>query len=298
MLIRKIVLLSLILITCMACNKVSEEQIQNTFDYVPEKTSLIIESADFSAMGDVMQNNVIFDDINQEQHVLLKRINRLVNYIPNSSGLLNFSQLGNKNYFLTFIENKNTTRFQLEKSSIQDSVIYEQKKIYKLNLEDELYYTQLSNLNIFSESKLIIENSIRNYTYGIEQGIDFNKLRKTVSNNSASVYFNSDHLIDLVALGFHPKKFPIFQNLFGWSAFDLKFSEEQIRLSGVYPFTSESQHKIHLLTNQKAFETTMARFVPMSAIGVETYGINDLKNYFKKQKTIAFSGSGGGISCS
>lgn len=286
MLIRKIVLLILILITCMACNKVSEEQIQNTFDYVPEKTSLIIESADFSAMGDMMQNNVIFNDINQEQHELLKRINRLVNYIPNSSGLLNFSQLGNKNYFLTFIENKNTTQFQLEKSSIQDSVIYEQKKIYKLNLEDELYYTQLSNLNIFSESKLIIENSIRNYTYGIEQGIDFNKLRKTVSNNSASVYFNSDHLINLVALGFHPKKFPIFQNLFGWSAFDLKFSEEQIRLSGVYPFTPESQHKIHLLTNQKAFETTMARFVPMSAIGVETYGINDLKNYFKNKKQL------------
>ena len=286
MLTKKIFLFCLISLVCFGCKEVSEEQLQNSFDYVPEKTSLIIESKDFSGMNDLLEEHPIFQDVQQNQHEIINRINNLVSYIPNSSGLLSFSQLGNKNYFITFIENKNSTNFQLDQSSIQDSVIYEQKKIYRLNTSDELYFTQLNNLNIFSESKLIIENSIRNYTYGIEQAVDFNQLRKTVNNNSVSVFFNSDDLIDLISLGFHPKKFPIFKKLFGWAAFDLKLDKEQIRLSGVYPFATEDQHKLLLLGQQESYETQMADFVPMSAIGVETYGINDLEKLQKSKKSI------------
>ncbi|GEM_PF-1325456 len=286
---RKIILFIYFLTFFWSCTKVSEEQLQNSFDYVPENTNLIIESKDFSGIENILNQNSIFENTHLNEHELFNRINSVVNYIPNSSGLLNFSELGGKNYFLTFIENKKATDFKLEKTNIKDSVVYEQKKIYYLNTEKELFFTQLNNLNIFSESKLIIENCIRNYTYGIEQKIDFNQLRKGVNSSSPSVYFNSNDFLELTALGFHPKQFPIFKNLFGWSAFDLKFTSQHIRLSGAYPFSNEDQFQLQLLTHQEAFETQMHAFMPMNALGAESYGIHDLKAFIQDKKKLRLS---------
>lgn len=286
MLIRKIILFNFIFLTLLACKDVSEEQLQNSFDYVPENTSLIIEAKDFSNFEDFAKENPLLENLIFKEHKLFERTHKLVSYIPHSSGLLSFSQIGNKNFFLTFIENKAAAKFTVKPENISDSVTYEQKKIYQLKDKDELYFTQLNNLNILSESKLIIENCIRNYTYGIEQKIDFTNLRKTINESSPSLFFNSDQLVSLTSLGFHPKQFPIFKNLFGWSAFDLKFNKEHVRLSGVYPFTAEDQHKIHLLNNQDAIETSFAKFVPMNAIGVESYSINKLDKFTENKKRL------------
>ena len=237
---------------------------------VPTDPVLIIKNR-----ADLNKNLVNFNNgLNQ---ILVKNLDSIKDYDLPSETLTSYHVIGKneikpisfRHYIAGYYENKN----------IIDSIEYENHLIKKIGNEEYFHFSTVkNNILIQSESKLLIENSLRNSNLinknNEEELLDLDKI-----SNSSTVLFISEKLenfIDNKELNY----FFSIRDLSKWFQFDVDLNKNGIILNGVSFQNDSIPRPINYLNGTNSSESELLNLVPNNFIDFRSFGF-DFKQYLK-----------------
>lgn len=223
------------LILCVFCFSCQEDKVEkvNSTAFIPIDAGMIIKLNDFSSWQSKIESQKFISK--QKGNPLiefwsLKAWNNLMEMPKNL--ILAYNQLG-KNKLIETIIYKKKVENNIKVESKQ-TYQYDQINIKEFEIDGQNFYlTDLGQKTIVSQSKIILENIIRNHNAGIETPETLDKLLKVLSDNTPSLVINTD-LFGEISETLFKSEFP--ETLLGLSnyvGFDLNINEEQILLSGI-----------------------------------------------------------------
>ena len=285
----------LIGITILGCTK-KTSQSETLAHYAPKDAAIVFSIKSLDIFTSNLQNNeFIYDNsefhLNQDTKEVLKNLKYIKT--PNSA-LLSFSKIGQNEFGFTFITKDSPNLIQTD--SIANKTIesqdYSNKTIKKLTLENSVSYaTTLDSIFIASNSKLLIENAIRNYSNNIKNQ-DLKELIDT-SGDGTSVFINTTYFNTAFNDYFsNTKNLPIEKFTTNLSL-DLEISQKTLQLNGV-AITNDSIPKIlDIFKGVEPQETHIAKITPLSATGFYSFTYNsfeilreNLKTYHAKDRAL------------
>jgi len=174
-----------------------------------------------------------------------------------------------------------------EKDSLllQSKISYEYEgfKINELSSEKENYFiVNINENNILSNSKIILENVVRNYTNDIKTPIKVSKLLNGLSEDSPSVILRTESFSKLFGPYFK-NNFP--EQLLGLSdylGFDLKIDDKKIFLGGIVFNTKQDNWSV--FKNIKAKESLIAEVLPKSFVQAKSILVSDYYTLYPTNK--------------
>ena len=275
----KAILKLFLIIFFLGCVKESKESFK-LFDYLPQNTFLVFKVNDISQ---IKSSNLLSNILSIEKDYR-ERYNRLLTS-PNSEEILFF--------FTTIGKNKDAISFISKSNQIDTTKLYNEKIIYSgieiginQNNKRETYTSNIDGFKIVSESKLVIEDCIRNYL-NKKKGIinkGFHELTKIMDKEST------------VNIFIHPQSKKIIRNFFPyapifpktgneWIGLDMDFSSDIFSLNGIVFVNDSVPNFLNLIKGQKPIELNIPRIVPdnfSSYLGLTIENIQQLEENFKK----------------
>ena len=156
----------------------SKDEIKNNlYNYIPSDTVLVVKINNHITLNNIIKNNPIVSSLRFLDKSLFNTLEEITpNKIP-LPALFCFTPFGKNKIAITLI-NKFDQKDSLKNSNKKYS-IYNGKKIIEIKINKNQYFkSRINNIQFVSNSKLILENSIRlfeNKTKGI-QSKDFYNL--------------------------------------------------------------------------------------------------------------------------
>ena len=262
-----------------ACTSKNQKEI-SLIELVPQNASFVAQINDSVSLKSSMELSKIFS-LNSD----LKKT--VQNIIPNNSSppwVIFFTPVGKNDNVVSLIvkSDPNDSLLNYEKT-----FVYSNKTIGVLNRgEQTIYTTDLDQLKIWSQSQLVIENSIRNFEQQ-KRGIvnpDFYKLAESMDEDLAVNFL------------IHPSSSPIIQSFFpktplfpdtgrGWIELGMEVSENAISLNGVGFLNDSIPDGLIMIKNIKPQKLSLPQIVPenfSSYLGFPIDNMQQLEDNFKR----------------
>lgn len=272
------ILFFFVLVSC------GEEKVEkaNFDDLIAPEALLIVQFNDYSKWKTNLQSQRFLSK--QKSNALLefwsvKEFESLMD-LPDEL-MLSYNILGKNTpvQTLVFQENNKDTL----KLASKQSYTYDKVKIDQLNKNNKDFYTTgIGGFRILSNSKIILENIIRNYTNAIKAPLEVQKLFNGLSSDSPSVVVNTNLFLQF-STTFFSEPFPKdFLKLSEYLGFDLKFDSQKIFLSGIVFNSKDIKTDWSDFSRVKAEESLVAEVLPHQFISAKSLIIDD---YYKLYPT-------------
>ena len=229
-----------------------------------------------------LQNNPILSLINNIDDNLKKPIGFIIPKNISNNSLICLSNIGKEDLGYTYIGNS----IDFKTDSLSKQISYSGHKINLKNDSTDLFSTIIDSNYIISNSKLIIENYIRNYqnnAKGIDSSV-FKELKVTLDLESpVNLLINPSQ-----GLFFKPlfNSTPLFPKVgYEWNAYDLNFNDYPLGLDGVVKIQDSLADPISLFKNLEFKNTELEQIVPQtytSFLSIPFKNIEVFKNNYKK----------------
>lgn len=150
--------------------------------------------------------------------------------------------------------------------------------------EPDFYCARYRGLFLFSSSKLLVEESIRQLNAGsaLLAQKDFAFLYETRSNSAAANLFIQLKETDPLLRDAFPRYLqPQWQDLGTWAALDLHFGQEQCDVSGVLQVKDSSRQFLNRFKKAPASEDYARALIPANAAAYIFYALADYSAYYR-----------------
>ncbi|WP_037316795.1 hypothetical protein [Salegentibacter sp. Hel_I_6] len=255
-------LLSLILSSCQ-----NQEKSIETFKYIPEDASVIIQTANLKNLKQELRDFSFLKEnkLNAKDHIYKKLgFLKFADSLTEALITISVSEKDNLIYTLIF---ENEPGFQLD--SIQNKSV-EQIEVEGLNYrkmileENEFFVSEEHSPFVISTSENKLRQILKKENLLRDEG--FNRIYKAISPNKTSIILNHARLKDLEQSLFPNLNLINFKNYAGWSAIDLDLSKNGISFNGLsIPQNGKNIHQ--LFKNAGAVSIEFARITPQNATG-------------------------------
>ena len=264
----------------------SKDEIKNNlYDYIPSNTILVVKINNHTTLKNIIKNNPIISSLRSLDLTLFSTLEEITPHEISSPTLFCFTPYG-KNKMAVTIINRSLVKDSLKKSDNRYT-IYNGEKISEFNLNKNLYFkSYLKNIEFISNSKLILENSIRlfqNRTKGI-QSKDFYNLAEFLNNNSTAnilIKYNAHKFFKDIFL--HTPLFPLIGE--SWSSYDLNLRVDPLAFDGIHFINDSIPNNLSLIKDLDSKEIYSDNIIPQNfnsllIIPVDNFEI--LESNFKK----------------
>ncbi len=286
----------------------------NVYKLIPNDVAFIIESNDFINKIDKIRNeNKIWEEL--VQFPSIKEFDGSLNFITKLSNenqiikeltrdnqvILSAHKLGKEDLgFLIFVKLHHTRdkKFILETLSnlisSKKEVIkrdYNGKEIYHLKIDNkELNFAFINGVIIYSNSSILVENSIRqsDAEESIFDDQGFNNVRKTAGKNvDANIYLNLTKLNEITSFTLNNKQKDLiskFSNFGNWAELDINLKDDAILLNG-FTFSSDSLNNyLNIFMKQEPIDHEMNNILPSNTALFLSLGISNVNQYLLDYK--------------
>ena len=243
-----VVFVSLIVLS-LSCDKTTSKN-EDLESLIPQNTDIILRINDINSVKNKFQNDELLKNLYFPKDVRLK-VKDLVNDSLNNQ-IIAFSNFGKEEKAITVIHKRTKDSSYLG----YEKIIYSGKPIYKFKKGNtEFYKTFIQNNTIVGDSRIIIENCIRNHQQQ-KKGINddnFNEIIGTADQERGiNVFLKGDP--KLVSNSIF-KNLPLFPKILeSWSNLDLDIENDLIEIDGAFKIRDSLGEVSGLLKNSEPIE--------------------------------------------
>jgi len=243
----------------------SKDEIKNNlYNYIPSNTVLVVKINNHITLNNIIKNNPIISSLRFLDKSLFNTLEEITpNKIP-LPALFCFTPFGKNKIAITLI-NKFDQKDSLKNSNKKYS-IYNGKKIIEIKInKNEYFKSRIKNIQFVSNSKLILENSIRlfeNKTKGI-QSKDFYNLAEFLNNNSPAnilIKYNAHKFFKDIFL-----QTPLFPKIGeSWSSYDLNLRVEPLAFDGIHFINDSIPNRLTFIKDLDSKEIYSDNIIPQN----------------------------------
>ena len=264
-------LMTLIFIGCQ-----NEKKYNSLIDLVPTNPLILVK----------YDSSISAEKFNQNFNNLINiKIDSVLKNYGKDEILISYHKIGKKSIvpiYFTSSENKNN---DFEK--IIDSILYDGSIIKKIGTEKKYkFVTKKNNVTIESESKLLVENSIRKSNHIFkEKDSDLRKLYN-ISNSKIALFISDDFktYVD------NKELFSLFNidKLSNWIQYDIDLNQIGLTLNGLAFQNDSVPKKISFLNGIKPSKSNFTNIIPNNFSDFQRIGFNYYKylENFEKNESI------------
>ncbi len=286
---------SLFLIVLLSsCSTSNDESETPLFDLVPSSSVLVFQSEDLTEVSNLFLENSFFQ-ANQDLPIF-EEIENQVSYFKafntEQKGILCFSAVGKKDIATSFIASSKDVDFKKLQSQVSErkTFTYEGKEINEFTWnQQKLYAVWFEQHLLVSNSKLIVENKVRDVVNAIHPNDALLAALKTTDNSTPNLLIQVDEFKNIYNKAFAENTYLLFSNITDWVGFDVKLDAKEVKLSGVGVRQAAIEKKLDLLQKQERLSHQIAKVVALNAIGFESYGIPDFETYLEQRKNLGYA---------
>ena len=264
----------------LSCDETTSKN-EDLESLIPQNTDIILRINDINSVKNKFQNDELLKNLYFPKDVRLK-VENLVNDSLNNQ-IIALSNFGKEEKSITVIHKKTKDSSYLK----YEKIIYSGKAIFKFKKANtEFYKTFLQNNTIVGNSRIIIENCIRNYQQQ-KKGInheDFKELVSTANRaRGVNLFLKGEPTLNGKSIF---KNLPLFPKILeSWSSFDIDIENELIEIDGAIKIRDSLGEVSGLLKNIKPLEFLVSKSIPNTYESLLIFNIDDLnkfENNFKK----------------
>ncbi len=269
-----------IIIFSISCDKKTSKN-EDLISLIPQNTDIIVRVNDISSVINNFKNDELLKDLYFPKDIS-RSIKDLINDSLNNQ-IIAFSNFGKNEKAITIIHKKTSDSTFLK----GEKIIYSGKEIFKFKKNDTEYYkTFIQNNAIVGNSRIIIENCIRNYQQK-KKGINDNNFKEIFSTSDpergVNLFLKGDpKLGDMKVFN----NYPLFPKIMeSWSNLDIDIENELIEIDGAFKIRDSLGEVSGLFKNNKPKDFLVRRSIPNTYESFLIFNIDDLnvfKNNLKK----------------
>ena len=253
------IILLLILSGCQQNNNTNR-----LIDLVPTDPLLLIKNNNYSEKNLINFNRNLNKILNVKNDSILSKIG-------NSEILVSYHKIG-KNKITPIIFSKSNTNSKFQKNII-DSIVYDRHIIKRIGNDNNFYYSTLKNgIHIQSESKLLIENSIRNSNLVLKNSNNELEELYNISNSNIVIFISkelksfvdSDKLTEIINIS----------KLSNWFQFDVELNKNGLTFNGLALLNDSIPKNISYLNGTKPSKSNLKDLIPYNFLEFERYSFN------------------------
>lgn len=253
--------LILLVLTIAACNSPQKKE-EDLLQWVPQNTSFVLQINDLNDVKNRLVNHPLVKSAPLGNKKLSESIAQVAAK-KEVAQLLCITPIGKEKKAVTAIYKSpiDSSYLSLPKTVYSGQAIFSQTSD-----KGNTYTTFIEGYTLHSDSKIVMENCIRNYQMN-ERGIydtGFYEIAKTADQN-ASINFH-----------FVQNQFPLFKDYFNalplfpvvdkqWSSVDVSFSEKALEIDGLTKVSDSLGNPLGLFVESNPKKLTLERAIPKSA---------------------------------
>ena len=264
----------------------SKDEINNNlYDYIPSDTVLVVKINNHITLKNIIKNNPIISSLRSLDGFFFNTLEEITPNKISSPTLFCFTPFGKNKIAITVI-NKLVQKDSLKNSNKKYS-IYNGNEISEIKInKNEYFESNINNIQFISNSKLILENSIRLYenkTKGI-QSKDFYRLAKFLNNSSPInilIKYNAHKFFKNIFLT--TPLFPLTGE--SWSSYDLNLRVEPLAFDGIHFINDSIPNNLTLINDLDPKEIYSDNIIPQNFNSLLTIPIDNfeiLESNYKK----------------
>jgi len=269
-----------VIIMLVSCDKKTSRN-EDLVSLIPQNTDIVVRINDINSLINKFQNDELLKNLNFPKDISLN-LKNLINDSLNNQ-IITFSNFGKKEKAITVFHKRTKDSGFLK----YEKIIYSGKPIFKFKKDDiEFYKTFIQNNTIVGNSRIMIENCIRNYQQQ-KKGINDDNFKEIVStadrDRGINLFLKGDP-----KLGDNPifKNLPLFPKILeSWSNLDIDIDNEEIEIDGAFKIRDSLGEVSGLLKNINPIELLVSKSIPNTYESFLIFNIDDLNIFeinFKK----------------
>ena len=262
------------------------------FNWIPQETNLVIQiNNNNNKFNSELKNNKILSFIKNLNPEISKSVSDILPNEKSEKYLIFLSNIGKEKIGFTYLGKSGIVK----SDSLEENINYGGYKIKIIRNQKGNYFSAtIKNKYITSNSKLIIENYIRNHgkNPSVINSPIFNELINSTDPN-ADINLLVNHK-KAMYLDIYKKLLVFFPRInFSWNAFDIILDDSNIELNGFIKIQDSLGDPLTLLKNKKFKKTELDKIVPntfTSFFSIPFNNIEKIEENYKKyitQKNIA-----------
>ncbi len=265
------------LISCGKKNSTNDDIIT----LVPQNTDIIVRINDINSLINKFQNDELLESLHFPKDISQK-VEHLINDSLNNQ-IIAFSNFGKKEKAVTVIHRRTKDSSFLN----QKKITYSGKEIFMFKKGNtEFYKTFIQNNTIVGDSRIVIENCIRNYQQK-KKGINDNNFKEIVHTadmeRGINLFLKGEPKLGGKSIF---KNLPLFPKILeSWSSLDIDVENEIIEIDGALKIQDSLGEVSGLFKNIKPMELMVLKSIPNTYQSFLIFNIDDLNKFeinFKK----------------
>ena len=238
-------LLALIFIGCQ-----NEKKYNSLIDLVPSNPLILIK---YKSSSNAQKFNQIFNNL------INIKIDSVLTSYEKDEVLISYHKIGKKSIvpiYFTSSENK-----KIESKVVIDSILYDGSIIKRIGTEKKYkFVTKKNNVTIESESKLLVENTIRKSNHVFKEKVSDLKKLYNISNSKIALFISNDFKNYIE----NKELFSLFNinKLSNWIQYDIDLNQNGITLNGLAFQNDSIPKEISYLNGIKPGKSNFINIVP------------------------------------
>ncbi|RRO24376.1 hypothetical protein [Flavobacteriaceae bacterium 14752] len=277
-----ILFISAFLISCQQ-SKVPKAEIDQL---IPPEAAVIMKLYDNAEWQNTIKNQAFLSKYKDNpilNYFSTKAFESIID-IPNEV-LWSYNILGKDKLVKTLIfESKSEVQFKTES---KQSYKYDNTDIKSFQTKDQSFYlTELGQHTVLSNSKIIVENIIRNYKSEVQITSPIKKYLDILSNDSPSLIVNTERFTEISKTFFKKTVPERILNLTNFIGFDLNVNESEMLFSGIIFKNDDNQEDWKQLSNVESQKSFVAEVIPSHFISATSILVSDYKKLFADKSVV------------
>ena len=263
-----------IIVSIISCDKKSSK-IEDLISLIPQNTDIIVRVNDINSTINKFQNDEFLNNLYFPKDISLK-VKNLVNDSLNNQ-IIAFSNYGKEEKAITVIHKRTKDSSYLK----YEKIIYSGKTIFKFQKANtEFYKTFIQNNTIVGDSRIVIENCIRNYQQQ-KKGINEDNFKEIVrtadQKRGINLFLKGEPKFEGKPIF---KNLPLFPKIFeSWSSLDVDIENEIIEIDGAFKIRDSLGEVSGLLKNIEPIDFLVSKSVPNTYDSFLIFNIDDLNKF-------------------
>ena len=264
-------LLALIFIGCQ-----NEKKYNSLIDLVPSNPLILIK---YKSSSNAQKFNQIFNKL------INIKIDSVLTSYEKDEVLISYHKIGKKSIvpiYFTSSENK-----KIESKVVIDSILYDGSIIKRIGTEKKYkFVTKKNNVTIESESKLLVENTIRKSNHVFKEKVSDLKKLYNISNSKIALFISNDFKNYIE----NKELFSLFNinKLSNWIQYDIDLNQNGITLNGLAFQNDSIPKEISYLNGIKPSKSNFINIIPNNFSDFQRTSFNYYKylENFEKNESI------------
>ena len=264
-------LLTLIFIGCQ-----NEKKYNSLIDLVPSNPLILVK---YKSNSNAQKFNQIFNNL------INIKIDSVLTSYEKDEVLISYHKIGKKSIvpiYFTSSENK-----KIESKVVIDSILYDGSIIKRIGTEKKYkFVTKKNNVTIESESKLLVENTIRKSNHVFKEKVSDLKKLYNISNSKIALFISNDFKNYIE----NKELFSLFNinKLSNWIQYDIDLNQNGITLNGLAFQNDSIPKEISYLNGIKPSKSNIINIIPNNFSDFQRTSFNYYKylENFEKNESI------------